>query len=100
MDEKDFQNVVYPCCGLVKIHNGRFNIKDAYAGAVEAGIIEALAQKCKRCGAFCRGIIQLVQHYKKHYRAANIQVCVLCCNPYITKAALDCHLTLNSGGIN
>ena len=45
------------------------------------------------------GVIQLIRHYEKHYGAANVQICVLCRNPYVTKAALDCHLTINHGGI-
>ena len=45
------------------------------------------------------GVIELIQHYEKHYGAANVKICALCRNPYITKAALDCHLTHNHGGI-
>ena len=26
-------------------------------------------------------------------------ICALCRNPYVTKAALDCHIALNHGGI-
>ena len=99
MNENDFQNVVYPCCGLMAIRKWGVQHNRCYGGNVEAGIIEASAQKCERCGAFCGGVVQLVRHYEKHYGAANIQVCALCRNPYITKAALDCHLTLNHGGI-
>ena len=62
-------------------------------------IHEASAQKCDRCGAYCGGVIQLICHYEKHYGAANVQICALCHNPYVTKAALDCHLTHNHGGI-
>ena len=45
------------------------------------------------------GVVQLIRHYEKHNVTANVQICALCCNPYITKAALDCHLTHNHGGI-
>ena len=68
-------------------------------GVIEAGIIEASAKKCGRCGAYCGGVIQLIRHYEKHYGAANVQICALCRNPYVTKAALNCHLTHNHGGI-
>ena len=99
MDERDFQNVVYPCCGLVNFKKWGVQHNRCYGGAIEAGIIEASAQKCDRCGAYCGGIIQLIRHYEKHYGTANVQICALCRNPYVTKAALDCHLTHNHGGI-
>ena len=99
MDERDFQNVVYPCCGLVEFKKWGVQHNRCYGGAIEAGIIEASAQKCDQCGAYCGGVIQLIRHYEKHYGAANVQICALCRNPYITKATLDCHLTHNHGGI-
>ena len=98
-DEKDFQNIVYPCCRLVEIWKWVVQHNRCYRGAIEAGIIEASAQKCEQCGVLCGGVVQLVWHYEKHYGAANVQICVLCHNLYITKAALDCHLTHNHGGI-
>ena len=63
------------------------------------GIIEASAQKCDQYGPYCVGVIQLIQHYEKHYGAANVQICALCHNPYIIKVALDCHVTHNRRGI-
>ena len=99
MDEQDFQNVVYPCCGLVEFKKWGVQHNRCYGGVIEAGIIEASAQKCDRCGAYCGGVVQLIWHYEKHYGAANVQICALCHNPYVTKAALDCHLTHNHGGI-
>ena len=36
---------------------------------------------------------------KKHYGAMHALICALCRNPYVTKAALDCHIALNHGGI-
>ena len=70
-----------------------------YGGLIERRIIEASAQKCARCGAYCGGVIQLVRHSEKHYGAANLQICALCRNPYVTQAALDCHIAHNHGGI-
>ena len=99
MDEKDFQNVVYPCCGLVEITKWGVEHNRCYREAIEAGVIEGSAQKCDQYGPFCRGVIQLIWYYEKHYGAANVQICALCSNPYITKAAFDCHLTINHGGI-
>ena len=55
MNENDFQNVVYPCCGLMEIRKWGVQHNKCYGGNVEAGIIEASAQKCERCGAFCGG---------------------------------------------
>ena len=97
MDERDFQNVVYQCCGLVEFKKWGVQHNRCYGGAIEAGIIEASAQKCDRCGAYCGGVFQLIQHYEKHYGAADVQICALCRNPYVTKAALDCHLTQSWG---
>ena len=93
MDER-----IYPCCGLMEILKWGIQHNRCYGGSFKAGIIEASAQKCERCGAFCGDVVQLVRHCEKH-GAANIQVCALCRNPYVTKAALHCHLTLNHGGI-
>ena len=55
MNENDFQNVVYPCCRLMEIRKWGVQHNRCYGGNVEAGIIEASAQKCERCGAFCGG---------------------------------------------
>ena len=60
MDEQDFQNVVYPCCGLVEFKKLRVQHNRCYGGVIEVGIIEASAQKCDRCGAYCWGVTQLI----------------------------------------
>ena len=46
MDERDFQNVVYPCCGLVEFKKWGVQHKRCYGEVIEAGIIEASAKKC------------------------------------------------------
>ena len=46
MDERDFQNIMYPCCGLVEIKKWGVQHNRCYGGVIEAGIIEASAQKC------------------------------------------------------
>ena len=46
-DEKDFQNIVYPCCGLMEIHKWGVQHNRCYRGSVEAGIIEVSTQKCE-----------------------------------------------------
>ena len=52
MDERDIQNIVYPCCGLMEIRKWGVQHNRYYGGSVEARIIEESAQKCERCGAF------------------------------------------------
>ena len=60
MDEQDFQNVVYPCCGLVELKKWGVKHNRCCRGVIEAGIIEASAQKCDQCGAYCGGVVQLI----------------------------------------
>ena len=55
MDERDFQNVVYPCCGLVELKKWGVQHNRCYGGGIEVSIIEASAQKWNRCGAYCGG---------------------------------------------
>ena len=59
-NERDFKNIVYPCCGLVEFKKWGVQHNRCYGGAIEADIIKASAQKCDPCGAFCGGVLQLV----------------------------------------
>ena len=45
MNKRDFQNIVYPCCGLVELKKWGVQHNRCYGGVIEAGIIEASAQK-------------------------------------------------------
>ena len=99
MNPKDFQNNVYTCCGLMELKKWGVEHNRCYGGVIEQRIIKASAQNCGRCRAYCGGVIQLVRHSQKHYGAVNLQICALCRNPYVTQAALDCHIAHNHGGI-
>ena len=99
MDETEFQNVVYPCCGLLKIRKWGVEHNRCYGGRMEERVIESSAQKCETCGEYVGGVIRLVRHQEKHYGASSVHICALCRNPYVTKTALDCHIAHNHGGI-
>ena len=99
MKEADFQNFIFPCCGLVMICKWGVEHNRCYGGKIEERMIEASAQKCQICGEYVGGVVKLVRHQEKHYGAMHALICALCRNPYVTKAALDCHIALNHGGI-
>ena len=98
MKEADFQNVVYPCCGLMEIRKWSIQHNRCYGDIVEKQVIAASAQHCPTCGQFCGGSIKLVQHMEEYHGAAMMFACSLCRNPYVTKVALDCHLAWNPWG--
>ena len=99
MAEADFQNVVYPCCGLIEVRKWSVQHNRCYGSDVEKRVIAASAQHCPMCGQYCGGTIQLVQHMEEDHGAAMMYACALCRNPYVTKAALDCHIAWNHGGV-
>ena len=100
MAEADFQNIMYPCCGLVEIQKWSIEHNRCYGSDVEQWIIEASAQNCPTCGQYCGGSIQLVWHMEWDHGAAMMFVCTLCRNPYVMKVVLDCHIALNHGGVD
>ena len=99
MAEVDFQNVVHPCCGLVKVRKWSIDHNRCYGGDVKKQLIEASAQNCPTCSEYCGGSIQLVRHMERDHGTAMMFACALCRNPYITKVVLDCHIALNHRGI-
>ena len=51
MDEKDFQNVVYPCCGLVEICKWGVQHYRYYGGSIEE-LLKHLLRNMKDVGLF------------------------------------------------
>ena len=78
MKEADFQNFVFPCCGLVMIRKWGVEHNRCYGGKIEERMIEASAQKCQICGEYVGGVVKLVRHQEKHYGAMNALICALC----------------------
>ena len=60
MVEADFQNIVHPCCGLIKVLKWSIEHNRCYGSDVEKQIIEASVQNCPMCSEYCGGSIQLV----------------------------------------
>ena len=96
MAEADFQNIVYPCCGLIEVQKWSIEHNRCYGSDVEKRIIAALAQNCPMFGQHCG---EVVRYMEWDHGAAMMFACTLCRNPYMTKVVLDCHIELNHGGI-
>ena len=100
MNEIDFQNVVYSCCGLVLVWKFGLQHSKCYGSAMDEELIKVSAQNCGLCGAHCGGVVQLARHMEKHYTGLACFICALCRNIYITKTVLDCHILHNHSGSN
>ena len=99
VDEEDFQNVVYECCGLVKFTKWGVEHDTTCAhDALDADVIKVSSQDCTICHRFCGGAIQLARHCDEFHGGVQCNVCALCRKPYLTKIALDCHIFRCHGG--
>jgi len=98
MNEQDFQNIAYSCCGLIVYHKWGMEHNRCFGSKLDEELIKVSAQNCPQCGVYCGGVIQLARHMEKYYTALSCFVCALCRNPYLTKTALDCHIAHNHGG--
>ena len=99
MDPTDFQNVVDDCCGLFALNKWGIVHTDCYNSDIEQHLINASAQHCSECGSFTSGVVSLVRHNEKYHSASACYICALCCLPYVTKVALDCHVVRFHGSV-
>ena len=91
MNEADFQNEVYSCCGLVLIC--KFKIQHLWCCGTEKDklIINASVRECSQCDVFFGGVVAYTHHMEKVHLTAPC-VCTLCRNLYISSVVLHCHL--------
>ena len=52
MDEKDFQNVVYPCCGLMEIHKWGVQHNRCYGEVLRPELLKRLLRNANDVGLF------------------------------------------------
>ena len=99
MNEADFQNVVYSCCGLLLIH--KFEIQHSQCCGTEKDklIINASVTECSQCDVFFGDVVAYTHHREKVHVTVPCFVCTLCRNLYISSVALDCHLVNCHGGL-
>ena len=100
INEEEFQNVIFECCGLVQFTKWGVQHDDttcAYDG-LDVDVIKVSCQDCPMCHRFCGGVIQLARHFEEFHGGIQCNVCVMCRNPYLTKVALDCHIYRRHGG--
>ena len=83
MNEADFQNVVYSCCGLILIC--KFEIQHSWCCGTEKDrlIINASVRECSQCDIFFVYVVAYACHMEKVHVTVPCCVCALCRNLYI-----------------
>ena len=99
MNEADFQNVVYSCCGLVFIC--KFEMQHSRCCGTEKDklIINASVRECSQCDVFFGDVVSYARHMEKVHVTVPCCVCARCRNLYISSVALHCHLVNYHGGL-
>ena len=100
MDESDFQNEVFSCCGLIAFTKWNIQHSCCYGNNVKERLIDASVQFCLQCGSPTKDVVGFVRHMEKHHNETSCHVCALCQLPYVTKVALDCHIVHNHGSVH
>ena len=100
MDESDFQNEVFSCCGLIAFTKWNVQHSRCYGNNVEERLIDASVQFCLQCGSPTKDVVGFIHHMEKHHNGTSCHVCALCQLPYVTKVALDCHIVHNHGSVH
>ena len=98
MNEADFQNVVYSCCGLILIR--KFEMQHSWCCGTEKDrfIIKASVTECSQCDVFFGDVVAYARHMEKIFVTVPC-VCAVCRNLYISSVALHCHLVKYHGGL-
>ena len=99
MNEADFQNVVYSCCGLILIR--KFEMQHSWWCGTQKDrvIMNASVRKCSQCDVFFGDVVAYAHHMEKVHVTVPCYVCALCRNLYISSVALHCHLVNCHGGL-
>ena len=99
MNEADFQNVVYSCCGLLLIRKFQMQHSPCCGTEKDELIINASVRECSQCDVFFRDVVSYAHHMEKVHLTVHCCVCALCRNLYISSVVLDCPLVNCHGGL-
>ena len=100
MNERDFQNVAYNCCGLVSVRKFGMEHSRCSGSEDDEKRINVSVQKCRECGLYCGDVVAYICHMEKDHLALSCHVCALCRNIYVTSVALHCHISNYHGNLD